>query len=358
MERGDMKRIKVILTIALIISAVNVQAVSLKERIPYARYLPSAIDPFYGGYGTPFDTYEEAIRAIEEWNAVYPEREREFLAALEDWRAECERLRADAYSRAVVVEYGEEPYEPVRVYSEDLGIWIDGWREVKRRTVTKLPSDYKLPRAPEFDGTGYREAESAYCYLISDGLTAGEWLELRVVILHIDDIKNDSYIPDERIEGKIDALVCKGYMIITEKGNEKYDVEYSNEGYYYFTKLIKRSREFRKGLITSAYDNGEITEGEFDSLIEANDKIKEELIKQLDKKKDWYWETGGTYWVGDYTKLPGGLLEAYKLFDVDSTVRSTGGQFPYNRVLDNIPVPKDIERLEGSLYTTEPFPDE
>jgi hypothetical protein len=339
----------------------------LKERIPYTRYLPSAIDPFPGGYVTAFDTYEEAIQAIEEWNAIYPEREKEYLVALENWRAECERLRADAYSRAVVEVYGEEPYEPVRVYSEDLGIWIDGWKyNPSITTVTKLPPDYKLPAAPKFDDTGFSDAKSAYYYLLSDGLTRGEWVELRVVILNIKDVQTDSPIFDEKIEGKIGVLIGKDYIIINERDEsffdeitgklgEIYEVEYSDEGYHYFWKLIKRSWEFRKGLITSAYDDEVITKDEYDNLLAANDKIKKELIRQLDKKKDWHWRTGKTSF--DTRKLPGGLIEAYMLFDVDSTVRSTEGRFPYNRVLENVPVPKDIEKLEGFLYTTEPFPD-
>jgi|GEM_PF-1741307 len=348
-----MNRIKGILIIVLVISVGQAQAASFKERIPSARELPLP-----ERYGTPFDTYEEAIRAIEEWNAVYPEREQEFLAALEDWRAECEIVREDALSRAVVKEFGEEPYEPVLVYSEDLGVWVIGWKyNVSRTTVTFLPPDYELPASPEFDNTGYREAESAYCYLVSDGLTAGEWLELRAVILYIGDIKTDSPIFDERVEEKIDALVRKGYMIITEKGYKKYDVEYTDEGYRYFTGLINRSWEFREGLINSAYSNGEITEGEFDSLIEANDKIKKELIKQLDKKKDWNWKFGSTSFDTN-AKLPRGLIDAYKLFDVEQKKRLAKEQIPYNRVLDNIPVPKDIKKREGSLYTTEPFPDE
>ena len=324
----------------------------MTERIPYTKDVPSAINPLPEGYGTAFESYEEAIEALKNWNNAYTERESEYLIAVENWRAECEKVKINALSKAVLKEYNEVSFELVPIYYEPLGIWTFGWIEKKTKKTVKVIPDYELPSKPEFDNTGYWNAKSAYCYLISDGLTKDEWRELRIVILNIYEIKKgQSWVLDDDIKHILDRLIEKRYIIITKRdksffdeftGNEaKYNIDFTDEGYRYFTGLINRSWYFREGLVESAYNNTVINDTDYEKLLKANEKIKEELIKQLDKKKDWNWN-GGTFWAGSYTNLPRGLLEAYESFDIEPEGVYTKGEFPYYHVLKNVPSPIEI----------------
>jgi hypothetical protein len=84
-----------------------------------------------------------------------------------------------------------------------------------------------------------------------------------------------------------------------------------------------------------------ISEKEFNDLVSANERITKEFKKQIDKKKDWNWETGSTSHSAK-KGLPSGLLDAMKAFDVKEETTFTKGEYPYYRVLSNVPHPIDI----------------
>lgn len=327
----------IILIIAIFLKSNLSRCETCHGRIPYTstwnlQCITGQLLTYYGDF--TFSSYSEAIYLILTYNSNYEEQE----LALDDWNKKCEIIKAEAKSKAVKKEYDTFYYELVRVYSEDLGKWVLDWKPTTSTKVVEIIPDYELPDKPKLDYSEYYTALSAYCYLINDGLSPGEWDDLRTVILFISCMQKSDTYPAFDVTRAAESLVNREYITIAKKGKKSYEIKYTNEGLSYFQGLINRCWEFRQGLIEEAYSDDVISDDEYNKLIDANEKIKEELLKQLDKKKDWKWKTGGTFWSSN-SKLPSGLLDAFKALDVQPEDIYSEGEFPYYRVLANIPVP-------------------
>jgi hypothetical protein len=292
------------------------------ERLPRASDIPT---PFVLEYEYPFATSGEALEAIKGWTEVtFPE----YVAKLDEWKAEYEAVLAKAQAtvgapdgdRHAVLGPCWDPTELKYCIA-----WYD-----KDGFPDRYPQ-YELPAPPEFDVEPYEEAISAYCYMMSDGLSQTDWAYLKLVLCWFDPIRNKQggSMTTQGNEKKLAKMRDKGYVTVTDAQS---DLAFTPDGFEHFKGLVEKLADFRAANIANATEKGAITGAEAKKLNEANDKIKSAFLKQLDALN------AGAVITVDWTiHGPDFLMGDFAEFEVDK--ESGLSDPPYRRVLESVTGP-------------------
>jgi hypothetical protein len=300
------------------------------ERLPRAEDIPTA---FVLDYEYPFATSGEALEAVNTWNEV---TFKEYVAKLDEWKVGYEAVLAKAEGTVGAADGSKHfvlgpCWDPTELKYCVAWYSKDGFPE-------RYPQ-YELPAPPEFDVEPYEKAISAYCYMMSDGLSQTDWAYLKLVLCWFEPIKKKQggSMETQGNEEKLAKMRDKGYVTVTDAQS---DLAFTPDGFEHFKGLVGKLADFRAANIANAKANGAITEAEAKKLTAANDKIKSAFLKQLDALKG-----GGS--GQDWTiHGPGFLLGDFAEFEVDK--ESELSNPPYRRVLASVPIP--IKNLDTYFY--------
>ncbi len=330
-------------------------AAAFSSRIPSLPYGYFGDVRYYCRY--TFDTYDEAVAAIEDWNDNYSEP---YLVALMAWNGECAEIASKieaaveyrSLGKAVVaspderylrtkgvgtvwVEHDRETAWAVLEGEQETTPWLEREVEVLERIVPP----YEFPKSPA-PGEPYSKARSGYCQMLTDGLSKDEWAVLRFAIFDIKRFRRYGWPPsyfteaDERFRG----LVDEGYVTmgahettfwdrVSGKLPAKFDLEFTAAGKEYLHALVDRCWNFRERMAAEARGLGEITAAEYGQLQKDNQCIREYFHEQIEKTRTWR-EYPGQY--------PYRLEEALESFRVRKESLLTS-PCPYKRVIECIP---------------------
>jgi hypothetical protein len=304
-----------------------------------------------------FDTYDEAVAAIEDWNDNYSEP---YVAALWAWVAECREVasnversvRYESLGKAVRISPDERSLSTGGVGT----VWLERdresaravfegqqgttpWLEREVEVVERIVPAYEFPKFPA-PGEPYNKARSAYCQILTDGLSKDEWTVLRFAIFDTKRFRRYGWPPSYFTEAdeRFRKLVDEGYVTMGAHGKTfwdrisgrlpaKFDLEFTAAGKEYLHALVDRCWNFRERMAAEARGLGEITAAEYEQLQEDNQCIREYFHKQIERTSAWR-EYPGQY--------PYRLEEALKSFRVRMESLLTS-PCPYKRVIECAP---------------------
>jgi hypothetical protein len=176
-----------------------------------------------------FDTYDEAVAAIEDWNDNYSGP---YLVALTAWNGECAEI---AWNVEEAVEYKSlgkaavtSPDEKFLRTTGGGTVWVEHdretawavfegrqettpWLEREVELVERILPAYEFPEAPD-PGEPYYKALSAYCQIRTDGLNEYEWTFLRFALYDTKGFRKSGFPPpyfteaDERLRSLVEGL--------------------------------------------------------------------------------------------------------------------------------------------------------
>ncbi len=325
-RKRNVRPLAIILTLLIFMLAssalarkVGGKAGLIYERLPRAEDIPT---PFVLEYEYSFATSGEALEAVNAWNEVtFPE----YVAKLDEWKAGYEAVLAKAQATVGAAD-GDRHFVLGPCWDPTELKYCIAWYS-KDGFPERYP-EYELPAPPEFDVEPYEKAISAYCYMMSDGLSQTDWAYLKLVLCWFEPIKKmqGGSMTTQGNEKKLAKMRDKGYVTVTDAQS---DLAFTPDGFEHFKGLVEKLADFRAANIANAAKNGAITEAEANKLNQANNKIKSAFLKQLDALKgggsgqDWTIH-GPDFLMGDFAE-----------FEVDK--ESELSNPPYRRVLESVP---------------------
>lgn len=337
-QRRSVRLLAIVLTLLIFTLAggafarkVGGKAGLIYERLPRASDIPT---PIVLQYEYSFATSGEALEAIKGWSEVtFPE----YVAKLDEWKAEYEAVLAKAQATAGAPDGDRHAVLGPYWHPTEMKYCI-GWYDKDGYPVDQYP-EYEVPAPPEFDVVPYDKAISAYCYMKSDGLSQTDWAYLKLVLCWFEPIKKKQggSMETQGNEKKLAKIRDKGYVTVTDAQS---DLAFTPDGFEHFKGLVGKLADFRAANIAIAKAKGTITEAEANKLTAANDKIKTAFLKQLDALKgggsgqDWTIH-GPDFLMGDFAE-----------FEVDK--ESELSNPPYRRVLESVPGPNPL--LDSYFY--------
>jgi hypothetical protein len=306
-------KIAILISCAILVSA---PAAALSSRIP-STLEHKFEDVKEWCFLYKFDTYAEAVAAIEDWNDNYSET---YLVALTAWNGECADIASKIEAAVEYRSLGKAVVaSPDERYLRTTGVgtvWVEHdretawavlegqqettpWLEREVEVVERILPACEFPEAPD-PGEPYYKALSAYCQIRTDGLDEYEWTVLRFALYDTKRFRRSGFPPayftnaDERLRN----LVAEGYITLGphEKnvwdrisGNlpAKLDLGFTAEGKKFLHKLVDRCWDFRESSAKEAYARGRITAAEFERLQKDNQCIREYFHEQIEKTREW-----------------------------------------------------------------------
>ncbi|NIT35495.1 MAG: hypothetical protein GTN49_03175 [candidate division Zixibacteria bacterium] len=304
-----------------------------------------------------FDTYDEAVAAIEDWNDNYSEP---YLVALGAWAAECFEVASDVERNVRYESLGKavriSPDERLLSTGGVGTVWLERdresarvvfagqqgttpWLEREVEVVERIVPAHEFPKFPA-PGVPYNKARSAYCQIITDGLSKDEWAVLRFAIFDVKRFRRygwtRSYFtePEERFR----KLVDEGYVTMAaHKENfwdrirgvlpAKFDLEFTAAGKEYLHTLVDRCWNFRERMAAEARGLDKITAAEYKQLQKDNQCIREYFHEQIKRTAAW------REYPGQYPYQLEKALKSFIVWEESLITRPC----PYWRVVECVP---------------------
>jgi hypothetical protein len=315
---------------------------NLKYRLPPATVKSNTTSM---DYRYTFDTYDQAVAAMANWDANYYDA---YMAAYKAWVEECYRIADEAEANVRYKNLGKASILLPQTRFGELKAVIA--KDVQ--VVERIVPDYEFPDRPQ-SGEPYAKAYCAYSQIISDGLTEFEWDFLRFAVYDVVYFRKSgkSFTYGVDIDKAIDELAEKGLVSVAEhkKGafekvagskGDKYDLEITAKGKEYLSSLAERLWSFREASAKEAYSGEKITRAEYEQIQKDNKFIKEAYLKQIKKPSDWS-GIGGTSDADELGKLFGKksskeeVKKAMRSFEVGDD--RAMDPYPYTRVITCVP---------------------
>jgi hypothetical protein len=331
-----------VLALAVWGSSVHGAEINLKYRLPAATVNSNTTSM---DYRYTFDTYDQAVAAMANWDANYYDA---YMTAYKAWVEECYRIADEVEAKVRYKNLGKASILlPQKRFGELKSIIAKDVQVVER-----IVPDYEFPEGPD-SGKPYAEAYCAYSQIISDGLTKYEWNFLRFALYDVVYFRKSgkSFTYGVDVDKAIDELAEKGLISVAghKKGafekvagskGAKYDLEMTAKGKEYLNSLVERLWNFREGSAKEAYSREKITRAEYEQIQKDNKFLKEAYLKQIKKPSDWS-GIGGTSDADELGKLFGKkssleeVKKAMRSFEVGDD-RPTD-PYPYTRVVSCVP---------------------